>query len=96
MSPPDRAPRQSPKSVERGQHHYYVEIRPESEFDELRTPLAAETTPRSLVGEGCDVREGRVGPDTWLVQSVLVPLDAADSAAAATVLAQRVVTERES
>jgi hypothetical protein len=46
--------------------------------------------------DGYDVREGRVGSDRWVVESVLVPVDVAVDGEAATRRAQQVVGEMES
>lgn len=85
-----------PEVIQTNDQFYHVRVRPKEEFTEFRTPLAAEETPKSIVAEGCDVREGRLGPDTWVVQSVLIPLEAADSRAEAETLAGRAVDRLES
>jgi hypothetical protein len=90
----ESAPR--PEVIQTNDQFYHVRIRPKEEFTEFRTPLAAEETPEDFVAEGCDVREGRLGPDTWVVQSVLIPLEAADGREEAETLAGRAVDRLES
>jgi hypothetical protein len=84
-----------PRGGRMNHRYHYITIRPREEFTEFRTPLSAEDTPRSLVTEGCDVREGRLGPGTWVVQSVLIPRDAVGDRSEAEALAERIVDERE-
>jgi len=92
--PTGSAPR--PKVVQENEQFYHVRIRHEDEFTEFRTPIGTEAAPTSPIVEGCDVREGRLGPDTWVVQCVLLPVDAANGRAEAEMLAERVVDRLES
>jgi hypothetical protein len=85
----------APRGGRVNRRYHHIAIRPREEFTEFRTPLSSEDTPRSLVAEGCDVREGRLGPDTWVVESVLVPRDAVEDRSEAEALAERVVRELE-
>lgn len=75
--------------------YHHVTIRPRADFAEFRTPFGSDGPP-GIGPAGCDIREGRLGPDTWAVQSVLVPCDAVDSRVAAEQLAKRIVAARES
>lgn len=92
--PTGSAPR--PQVVQENEQFYHVRVRHEEEFTEFRTPIGTDDMPTSPVVEGCDVREGRLGPDTWVVQSVLLPVDAADNRAEAEALVERIVDRLES
>lgn len=79
------------KSVERRDDHYRVNFRDADSFDDLESPdwaqeLAEEKTP------GTDVLMGQDDSDDWLVRSVLVPFDVADSDEDASRKALEVVT----
>ncbi len=83
------------EAVQSSDHYYHVQVRSKELFSEFRTPLSESETPRSIGVEGTDVREGRMGTDTWLVESVLIPLDAVDDEDAARDLARRIVDAME-
>lgn len=74
---------------------HHVQVRPEDAFTEFRTPLAGDAT-LTMLEPGCDVREGQVGPDEWVVESVLVPVDAFEDGEAAVTRARQVVDDLES
>ena len=88
------APDPSPACGQKTDHYYLVSIRPREAFIEFRTPLAGD---RSIEMDhpGYDVREGRIDSGTWLVQCVLVPLEAAEDAEHAEQLAAEVVRQLE-
>jgi hypothetical protein len=88
-------PEANPAFVQTNDRFHHVQVRPSEAFVEFRTPLAGETT-LSMRADGYDVREGRVGSDRWVVESVLVPVDVAVDGEAATRRAQQVVGEMES
>jgi hypothetical protein len=70
-------------------------VRPEDAFAKFRTPLAGDTT-LSMSRDGDDVREGRVGPDEWVVESVLIPVDAVEDGESAVHRARQIVDDIES
>jgi hypothetical protein len=74
---------------------HHVQVRPSDAFTEFRTPLAGDTT-LTMRRDGCDIREGRVGPDEWVVESVLVPVDAVEDGDAAIDQARWIVDDLES
>lgn len=95
---PDAPPAPEP-NARRGRvngRFYHVQVRPRAAFTEFRTPLAAGPDGSSVDVTGCDVREGRLGPTTWLVESVLIPREVARNEGEAEELAGRVVDELES
>lgn len=75
--------------------YHHVSIRPREEFTEFRTPPGPEDIP-SIAPTGTDIWERRLGPDTWVVQCVLIPRDTVESRARAERLAKRIAEERES
>lgn len=74
---PRPEPEARPELVQTTEHFYHVRARPKAAFAELRTPPEDAELAREVIGAGCDVREGRVDTETWLVESVLVPRYAA-------------------
>lgn len=93
---PRPEPEPRPELVQTTDHYYHVRVRPKEAFTELRTPPEDTEPARAVIGEGCDVREGRLEPDTWLVESVLVPLNAAADGAEAEALTGDLVDRIES
>jgi hypothetical protein len=83
-------PESNPEFVQTTDYYHHVRVRAKDVFSEFRTPQAATDTP-SVDVDGCDVRMGRTGPDQWLVESVLVPVEAALDEEAAERHARRVV-----
>jgi hypothetical protein len=92
---PHTEPEAEPLLAQTNDRFYQVQVRPTDAFTEFQTPLAADATGASRQ-RGCDVREGRVGPGGWLVESVLVPVDAVDDGDAATDRTRRIVDDIES
>lgn len=80
------------KTVERGDSYYHVRFRDPDTFGEIRTPAWANRSARSVVPES-KVRMGRNDDDEWLVQSVLVPIDAVTDDDDASRRALQVVTK---
>jgi hypothetical protein len=68
----EHPPKANPEHVQTTDYYHHVRVRSSDAFAEFRTPLATDTE-SPLDGDGYDVRVGRVGPDRWLVESVLVP-----------------------
>lgn len=89
-------PEPRPELVQTTDHFYHVRIRPKEAFEELRTPPEDAELARAVVGDGCDVREGRLDAETWLVESVLVPRYAAEDGTEAEALAGDLVGQIES
>lgn len=93
----------SPKSVpdadieyiQTTKHYHHVSVRPRAAFDEFRTPLAGEKS-LSMDSPGYDVREGKTGPDEWMVESVLIPREYSAGGAEAEQLARDVVEDLDS
>lgn len=86
----------SPRSVEQTEEFYHVRFRDPDEFDTIRTPDWAKSPAESIV-EGSEVRTGhREANDDWVVQSVLVPIGAADSEDLASDLAEDIASKIES
>jgi hypothetical protein len=77
--------------VQTTDYFYHVRIRPQEAFEELRTPIEAAETAWELIGEGCDVREGRLPSGTWLLESVLIPRERVDDEAHAEALTRQLV-----
>jgi hypothetical protein len=68
----------SPTEVEQSEDYYHVRYRDPDEFDTIRTPDWAANAAGSVVA-GSEVRPGHeAGGDDWEIQSVLVPVSAAD------------------
>jgi hypothetical protein len=88
-------PAPKPVLTQTNDRFHQVQVRPEEAFTEFRTPLAGDTT-LSTLEPACDVREGRVGPDEWVVESVLIPVDAVEDGESATVRAWQIVDDLES
>lgn len=63
--------------VEEGDDYYHVRFSDPDEFEEIRTPDWANDPAGSVVS-GSEVRMGQ-DDDDWIVQSVLIPLDAVES-----------------
>ena len=62
--------------MDQSENYYHVRYRDPDDFDEIRTPDWAETVANSVVEDG-EVRSGdEHGNENWIVQSVLVPVDA--------------------
>jgi hypothetical protein len=80
------------KTVERGDRYYHVRFRDPETFAEIRTPARANRTARSVAPES-KVRMGRNDDDEWLVQSVLVPIDAVEDDDDASRKALQIVTK---
>ena len=95
---PQPEPEPRPELVQTTDHFYHVRVRPKGAFAELRTPPEVEEVARSVVGAGADVRVGELGPETgrWVVESVLVPLPAAEDGPEAEALASALVRRVES
>jgi hypothetical protein len=91
-------PEPEPRSelVQTTDHFYHVRVRSKETFAELRTPPEDAEVAREVIGEGCDVREGRFDAETWLVESVLVPRHAAEDGAEAEALTDALVDRIES
>ena len=86
----------SVEEVEKGDDFYHVRYRDPDEFDEIRTPDWADD-PASAVAQGSEVRTGHQKEgDDWSVQSVLIPVDAADDEDEAEDLADDIVEKIES
>ena len=67
------------EAVEEGEDYYHVRFRDPDQFSDIRTPDWADE-PAESVQEGSEVRMGdEEGNDDWTVQSVLIPVDAADN-----------------
>jgi len=81
--------------VQTTDHHYHLRIRPTEAFTGFRTPLEAARTAWGTVGEGCDVREGRLPSGAWLVECVLIPLSLADDGTHAEALTRQLLAELE-
>jgi len=79
------------EDIERRDDHYRVNFRDADSFDELESPDWARELAESEV-PGTDVRMGQDESEDWLVRSVLVPFDAADSEEDASRKALEVVT----
>lgn len=90
----EHPPASTPEFVQTTAHYHHVRVRSRDAFSEFRTPLATETE-SSLAGDGYDVREGRAGPNRWLVESVLVPKSAVTDRAEAERDARRIVDHLE-
>ena len=88
-------PAPKPVLIQTNDRFYHVQVRPEDAFTEFRTPLARDTT-LPVLEPGCDVRAGRVGPDEWAVESVLIPVDTVDDGEPATIRARQIVDDLES
>lgn len=88
-------PSADPVYIQTTERFHHVQIRPSDAFTEYRTPLAADTS-LSAALSGCDIREGRVGPDQWAVESVLIPVDVASDGRVATRYARQILAEVES
>lgn len=66
-------------TVEEGDDYYHVQFRDPDRFSTIQTPDWAANVAAS-VEDGAEVRTGKEdGDDDWLVESVLVPVDAVDS-----------------
>lgn len=89
-------PEPRPELVQTTDHFYHVRVRPREAFAGLRTPPEDTAPARAVVGAGCDVREGRLDDETWLVESVLVPRYAAEDGAEAEALTDELVERLES
>jgi hypothetical protein len=87
------APR--PVLTQTTERFHHVQVRPEELFTEFRTPLAGDTT-LSTLDSGCDVREGRIGPDEWVVESVLIPVEAVEDGKSTTRCTWQIVDHLES
>lgn len=82
---------QSVNEVDEGDEYYHVRFRDPDDFDEIRTPDWAEK-PASSVVQGSEVRTGdEEGNQDWVVQSVLIPLDAVADESEAAEAAQQIV-----
>lgn len=81
--------------VQTTEYYYHVRVRPVEAFTELRTPVEAAETAWETIGEGCDVREGRLPSGEWRVESVLVPLRSAEDEGEAEELTRRLVARLE-
>ena len=82
--------------VEMGEDYYHVRYRNPDDFDEIRTPDWAEN-PAGSVAEGAEVRTGDVeGDEDWVVQSVLVPVDAVSDGSGARDAADQIVEKIDS
>ena len=79
------------EDVERREDHYRVNFRDEDSFDELESPDWAQELAESEV-PGTDVRMGQDETGDWLVRSILIPSDVADSDEDASRKALEVVT----
>lgn len=88
-------PAPKPELSQTNDQFHHVQVRPADAFTEFRTPLAGDET-LSVTETGCDIREGRVGPDEWVVESVLVPVDAVENGDSVTHRVQQVVDDVES
>lgn len=88
------APR--PGLIQRTDYYYHVGVRPTETFTALRTTQASADQATVVVCPGADVREGRLGSGAWVVESVLVPLDAARDGREAEALVRRLVDRIES
>lgn len=93
---PRSEPEPRPELVQTTDHFYHVRVRPKEVFAELRTPPEDAELARAVVGEGCDVREGRLDSGTWVVESVLIPHYAAEDGAKAEALTSELVGHIES
>ena len=76
-------------------NYYHVRVRPKGAFEELRTTQASADQATALIGAGADVREGRLDSGAWVVESVLVPLDAAGDDSEAEALVEGFVAHLE-
>lgn len=75
-------------SIETGEEYYHAEFRDPDGFSTIRTPDWAADAADSVL-EGSKVRTGKVEDgDEWLVESVLVPIDAVDEGDAASAAAE--------
>lgn len=81
--------------VQTTDYYYHVRVRSQEAFTELRTPIEAARTAWETIGEGCDVREGRLPSGAWLVECVLIPLPLASDGAHAEALTRQLVAELE-
>ncbi len=91
-------PESNPEFVQTTDYYHHIRVRAKDVFSEFRTPQAATTAPSIDVDvdvDGGDVRVGRAGPDQWLVESVLVPVEAAADAEEAETHARRIVAHVE-
>lgn len=80
------------KKIERDGRYYDVRFRDPETFRALRSPASANRTARSVVPES-KVRMGQTDDDEWLVQSVLVPIDAVEDDEDASRKALQIVTK---
>lgn len=85
-----------PELAQTTEYYHHVRVRPKEAFEELRTTQGAADQATAVIGAGTDVREGRLGAETWAVESVLVPLDITEDGTEAEMLTQRLVDELES
>jgi len=79
------------KAVDRYGAHYHVRFRDTEEFDDLETPEWASDIAESEV-QGSEVQMGLDETETWLIQSVRVPVGRADGDGDASRKALQVVT----
>ena len=93
---PRPEPEPRPELVQTTDHFYHVRVRPKESFAQLRTSPGDAEVARGVIGDGCDVRKGRLDAETWLVESVLVPLYAAEDGTEAESLTDDLVDRIES
>lgn len=86
----------APELVQTTRDFHHVSVRPKEAFTEFRTTQAAADRATAIVGPGTDVREGQLYSGTWVVESVLVPLDNVADGREAEMLVDRLVDRLES